>query len=43
MKSMRLKVLAMIGSGVFVVTGASCTPLNFVSQLVGNLGNLLIG
>jgi hypothetical protein len=40
MKSLRLKMLALVGSGAFVLAAAGCTPIQLITDVLGQLSSL---
>ncbi len=41
MKSLRLKVLALMGCGAIMLAATSCLPIQLITDLLGKLGGLL--
>ena len=43
MKVLRLKVLALVGSGAFMLAVSGCAPTQLITELLGQLGKLFTG
>jgi hypothetical protein len=41
MKSLRIKMLALVGSGVITLAVTGCTPTQLITDLLGSLSGLL--
>lgn len=41
MKSLRIKMLALAGTGAFMLQVAGCAPIDLITGLLGNLAGLL--
>jgi hypothetical protein len=41
MKSLRIKILALVGSGMVTLAVAGCTPTELITGLLGTLGGLI--
>jgi hypothetical protein len=43
MKSLRLKMLGLVGAGVFMLQVGACLPTEVITGLLGGLGGLIPG